>query len=305
MLVQTDPSPAQQEGSARAGDSQSSSSSFYGPDSGGPTASHMTLSNLQPVGGPPATLNGSQRVFNVEPDMRDILLGAGKALLRNYDNLLRIFCNCRPVLENADVLYTCIEYQYDALAVVRLCVEHLLLQFQSRLWVSVARFTRNYLNFGYLARSKVIFKEALIHTVGIWYLCIPEKPDLDVPDFVLDIAEDKVYQLQEKVSRAEGQLFRLSLTTEQGEPLDSDSPSAFLDHNDCEAFLALHPLLHTAENLVRFGKRMADLKAMAQDRVRSLLHNNLELDVASPDISEETMYTPFYFTCTTVQRMVT
>ncbi|KAG6227467.1 hypothetical protein E4U25_007855 [Claviceps purpurea] len=377
MLVQTDPLSARQEGSGQAGDSQSSSSSLSGPGSGGPAASHTTLSSLQPVDGPPATLNGSQRIFDVQPGMRDILLGADKALLRNYDNLFRIFYNCRPILENDDVLCARIECnfvlrladQYDALAVVRPCVEHVLLQFQSRLWVSVARFSRNYLEFGYLARSKAIFKEALIHTVGKWYLCIPERPDLDVPDFVLDIAEDKVYELQEKVSRVEGQLFRLSLTTEQGEsvrpsndylgwlvvslfrqwlaektkpriwpacynnesesdesesdkshhsdeknviipPIDiyyvygmlgSDSPSAFLDHNDCEAFLALHTQLHTPENLVRFEKRMADLKAMARDLVRPLLHNSLEIDVASPNNSEETMYKPYYFTCTTVE----
>ncbi|KAG5948488.1 hypothetical protein E4U60_001636 [Claviceps pazoutovae] len=387
ILVPTDPLPAQQEGSGQAGDSQSSSPSLSGPGSGDPAASHTILSSLQPVGGPPATLNGSQRVFDVEPDMRDILLGADKALLRNYDNLFRIFYNCRPMLDNADVFFAYIECkfvlmladQYDALAVVRPCVEHHLLQFQSKLWRKIARCSQGFLELGYLARIKVIFKEALIHTVGIWHLCIPEKPDLDLPDFVLDIAEDKVYQLQEKVSRVEGQLFRLSLTTEQGEPvrpandylgwlvvslfrqwladktkpriwpacnnnesesderesdesesderesdkshhsdeknvmippidiynvygkLGSDSPSAFLDHNDCEAFLALHPQLHTAENLVRFERRMGDLKAMARDLVRPLLHNSLELDVTSPDISKETFDKPFYFTCTTVE----
>ncbi|KAG5946321.1 hypothetical protein E4U59_004046 [Claviceps monticola] len=377
MLVQTDPLPAQQEGSGQAGDSQSSSPSPSGPGSGDPAASHTILSSLQPVGGPPATLNGSQRVFDVEPDMRDILLGVDQALLRNYDNLFRIFYNCPSMLDNADAFFAYTECrsvlmladQYDALTVVRPCVEHHLLQFQSRLWRLIARCSHGFLELGYLARIKVIFKEALIHTVGMWHLCIPKRPDLDVPDFVLDIAEDKVYELQEKVSRVEGQLFRLSLTTEQGKPvrpandylgwlvvslfrqwladktkpriwpacitnesdsdesesdkshhsdeknvmippidiynvyekLGSDSPSAFLDHNDCEAFLALQPLLHTAENLVRFEKRMADLKAMARDLVRPLLHNSLELDVASLDISKDIFDKPFYFTCTTVE----
>ncbi|KAG5952189.1 hypothetical protein E4U58_000893 [Claviceps cyperi] len=373
MLVQTDPLPAQQEGPGRAGGSQSSSPLLSGPGSGGPAAFHTTSSNLQAVDRPPVTPNGAQRVFDADPDMRDILLGGDKALLRNYDNLFRIFYNCRPMLDNADVFYAYIQCnfvlrladQYDALAVVRPCVEHHLLQFQSRLWRQIGRSTRSFLEFSYLARSKVIFKEALIHMVGNWYLCIPERPDLDVPDFVLDIAEDKVYELQEKVSRVEGQLFRLSLTTEQGEsvrpandyldwlvvslfrqwladktkpqiwpacynsesesesdnshdshennvlipPIDiynvyqklgSDSPSAFLDHTDCEAFLALSPQLHTAENLVRFKKRMADLKALARDLVLPLLHNSLELDVASLDISEA-WDKPYYFTCTTVE----
>ncbi|KAG6095623.1 hypothetical protein E4U30_002178 [Claviceps sp. LM220 group G6] len=371
MLFQTDPLPAQQEGSGRAGDSKSSSPLLSGPGSGGPAASHTTSSSLQPDDDPPATPNGSQRVFDEDPDMRNMLLGADKTLLRNYDNLFRMFYNCRPMLNNANAFYARVESsfvlkladQYDALAVVRPWVEHHLLQFQSRLWKQIARSPHRCLEFGYLARSKVIFKEALIHMVGTWYLCIPERPDLDVPDFVLDIAEDKVYELQEKVSRVEGQLFRLSLTTEQGRPvrpandyldwlvvslfrqwladktkpqiwpacdnsesesdnshhsdeinvfvppidiyqvyqkLGSDSPSAFLDHNECEAFLALNPQLYTPENLVRFEKRMADLKALARDLVRPLLHNSLELDVDSPDMSEA-WYKPYYFTCTTVE----
>ncbi|KAG6105673.1 hypothetical protein E4U14_005001 [Claviceps sp. LM454 group G7] len=358
MLVQIDPLPAQQEGSGRAGDSQPSSPLLSGLGSGGPTVSHTTLSSLKPVYGPPVTLNGSQRVFDANAEMRDILLWEDNMLLRNYGNLFRIFYNYRPMLEDAKVLLAfrqCqsllrLADQYDALAVVRPCVEHHLLQFQSRLWESVSTNSRGFLEFSYLARSKAIFKEALIHTVGIWYLCIPERPVIDVPDFVLDIVEDKVYELQEKVSRVEGQLFRLSLTTEKGErwladntkpqmwsacnnnnndnesesdnshhsdevnalipPIDiyyvyrklgSDSPSAFLDHNDCEAFLALNPQLHTAENLVRFEKRVADLKALARELVRPLLHNNLELDVASPNISEESMNKPFYFTCNSVE----
>ncbi|KAG6053322.1 hypothetical protein E4U17_004817 [Claviceps sp. LM77 group G4] len=372
MLVQTDPFPAQQEESGQAGDSQSSSLSLSGPGSGGPTASHTILSSLQPEDGPPATLNGSQRFYNAHPDMRDMVLMGDKILLRNYDNLFRIFYNCRPMLDNTDAFSAFIECdvmlrladQYDALAAVRPCVEHHLLQFQSRLWRQIARCSRRFLEFGYLARSKVIFKEALIHQVGLWYLCIPERLNADVPDFVLDIAEDKVYELQEKVSRVEGQLFRLSLTTEKGErvrpaddyldwlvvslfrqwladktkpriwpacnnndsesdnshhsnednvlippiniyyvygKLGSESPSAFLDHNDCEAFLALNPRLHTPENLVRFENRMADLKALARDLVRPLLHNSLELDVSSSDLSETTMDKPFYFTCTTIE----
>ncbi|KAG5961222.1 hypothetical protein E4U57_007774 [Claviceps arundinis] len=371
MLVQTGSLPAQKGGSGRAGDSQSSSPLLSGPGSGGPAASHTTSSSLQPEDGPPATPNGSQRVFDEDPDMRDRLLATDKTLLRNYDNLFRMFYNCRPMLKNADAFYARVESsfvlklaeQYDALAVVRPWVENHLLQFQSRLWEQIARSANRCFEVGYQARSKVIFKEALIHVVGTWYLCIPERPDLDVPDFVLDIVEDKVYELQEKVSRVEGQLFRLSLTTEQGKPvcpannyldwlvvslfrqwladktepeiwpvcdnsesesdnshhsdennvfvppmdiyqvyqkLGSDSPSAFLDHDECEAFLALIPQLYTPENLVRFEKRMADLKVLARDLVRPLLHNSLELDVDSSDMSEA-WYKPFYFTCTTVE----
>ncbi|KAG6057452.1 hypothetical protein E4U17_004071 [Claviceps sp. LM77 group G4] len=363
MLVQKDPLPAQKGGPGQAGDSQSSSPSLVGPGSGGPVAS-------QPEDSPPATINASQRIFDAEPEMREMLLGGNKILLRNYDNLFRIFYNYRPMLNNVSVikaLRQCesllwLADQYDALAVVRPRVEHHMLQFQSRLWMVVARHSR-FFEFSYLARSKVIFKEALIHVVGLWHMS-QERPDLEVPDFVLDMAERKVYELQENVSRVEGQLFHLSLTTEQGyrvtpsndylgwlvvslfrqwltenikaqsgparnsesesdndlqsdgnntpalpnfgtcrayRDIGSDSPSAFLDHNECEAFLALSPELHSPENLVRFEKRMADLKALARDVVRPLLHNSLELNVDRPNISYEPFDKPLHFTCTTVE----
>ncbi|KAG6274316.1 hypothetical protein E4U47_001544 [Claviceps purpurea] len=363
MLVQTDSLPAQKGVPGQAGDSQSSSPSLSGPSSGGPVAS-------QPEVGSPATMNASQRVFDAEPDFRRRLLWGDKILLRNYDNLFRIFYNCRPMLNNVNVVEAyrqcesllTLADQYDALAVVRPYVEYHLLQFQSSLWMAVAKNSR-FFEFSYLARSKVIFKEALIHQVGIWYI-LQERPDLEVPDFVLDMAERKVHELQENVSRVEGQLFHLSLTTEQGyrvtpsndylgwlvvslfrqwltentkaqsgpacnsetendndhhsdgnntrvpstfhtcrayRDIGSDSPSAFLDHNECEAFLALNPQLYTPENLVRFEKRMADLKALARDVVRPLLRNNLELNVDSPNISWESLDKPVYFTCITVE----
>ncbi|KAG6265439.1 hypothetical protein E4U48_005983 [Claviceps purpurea] len=367
MLVQTDPLPAQKGGPGRAGNSQSSTPSLSGPSSGGPVAS-------QPENGPPARMNARQRLFNSQHIMQDMLIWEDKVLLRNYDNLFRIFYNCGPMLENVDIIRAIKECnfvlkladQYDALAVVRPCVEHHLLQFQSTLWKEIAKDPRGFLEFSYLARSKVIFKEALIHVVGSWCLFFLDRPDLDVPDFVLDIAEGKVHELQGNISRVEDQLFRLSLTTEQGKRvtpandylswlvvslfrqwladnikpqklsafnneserddghhsddsieiipsivpsvfntcrvyqiLGSDSPSTFLGHKECEAFLALNPQLCTPENLERFEKRMADLKAQAQDLVRPLLHNSLELDVASANFSYEDE--PFYFMCTTVE----
>ncbi|KAG5970214.1 hypothetical protein E4U56_007912 [Claviceps arundinis] len=373
MLIQTDPSPPQKGGSGRAGDSQSSSPLLSGPCSGGPAASHTTSSSLQPDDGPPARMNARQRLFNAQPILQDMLLWEDNVLLRNYENLFRIFYNCGPILENVDIIFARKECncvlrladQYDALAVVRPCVEHHLLQFQSTLWKGIAKNSYYYLEFGYLARSKVIFKEAFIHTVGRWCL-YQNRPDLDVPDSVLDIAEGKVHELQGNISRVEDQLFRLNLITEQGQrvtpandylgwpvvslfrqwladnikpqalsvlnneserdeghhsndnneiipsivssvfdtyrayrTLGSDSPSAFLGHKNCEAFLALNPQLYTPENLVRFEKRMADLKALARDLVRALLHSSLELDVDSPDMSEA-FYKPYYFTCTTV-----
>ncbi|CCE27359.1 uncharacterized protein CPUR_00833 [Claviceps purpurea 20.1] len=363
ILVQTDPFPAQKGGSRRAGDSQSSSPSLSGPGSGG-------LVTSQPEDGPPATLNSAQRAFDANPDMRNMLLSGDKFLLRNYDNLFRIFYHYRPILKDVDAIGAYIEWKYflkladlyDALAVVSPCVEYHLLQSQSKLWKHVVKSAGCYLALSYTIRSKVIFKEALINVVGDWFLS-QGRPYLKVPDFIYDIAENKVHELQEKVSRVESQLFRLNLTTAWGERvgpandymgwlavclfrqwladhtkaqtepacnnetesdndhhsevnhfvpptfdlcrayriLGSDNPSDFLDHKDCEAFLALIPQLYTPENLVRFKQRMADLKALARDLVRPLLHNSLELDLTKFNDPSEILDKPLYFTCTTVE----
>ncbi|KAG5978572.1 hypothetical protein E4U56_000007 [Claviceps arundinis] len=273
-----------------------------------------------------------------------------KFLLRNYDNLFRTFYNRRPMLENVNILRANIQCefllkladQYDALAVVRTYVEHHLLQFQSSLWESVAVLTHWYLHDSCMLRSKVIFKEALIHLVGIWYI-FQEKPQsqFDIPESILDTAQRKVHELEENVSRVESQLFRLSLTTVQGEDVtpandylgwlvrnesgdgrDSDdkndippnlsicrvfrdigskSPSAYLDHHDCEEFLALNSQLYTRKNLADFERRMTELKFWARDLVRPLLPNNLELDVAKFNDSDIPRQDLTYFTCSTIE----
>ncbi|KAF6831694.1 hypothetical protein CPLU01_06609 [Colletotrichum plurivorum] len=149
---------------------------------------------------------------------------ADQDLLRDYDNLFRIFYNYPPVLDGvniADAYVQCkslltLADQYDALAVVGPRVDHHLLQFQSRLWKQIAKYPISYLRLGYLSRSKIIFQEALIHVVGQWP--VGERSlRAALPDVVLDIIEDKVDELEEIVSRVEGRLFRLSLTTARGE----------------------------------------------------------------------------------------
>ncbi|CAK7227698.1 hypothetical protein SBRCBS47491_006656 [Sporothrix bragantina] len=145
-------------------------------------------------------------------------------LLRDYDNLFRIMYNYPPVLDGvniADAYVQCksllaVADEYDALAFVGPRVDHHLLQFQSRLWRQIAKYPISYLRLGYMARSRVIFQEALVHVVGQW----PggeRSLRAAMPDSVMDLIEDKVDELAEAVARVEARLFRLHLTTRSGE----------------------------------------------------------------------------------------
>lgn len=163
---------------------------------------------------PPAAANP-----NLPPATQD-----EQDILRDYDNLFRIMYNFSPVLDGiniADAYVQCkslltLADQYDALAVVGPRVDHHLLQFQSRLWKQIAKYPISYLRLGYLARSRIIFQEALIHVVGQWPAG-ERSLRASLPASVLDIIEDKVDEMEENVARVEGRLFRLNLTTRNGE----------------------------------------------------------------------------------------
>ncbi|KAI4115848.1 MAG: hypothetical protein LQ345_003631 [Seirophora villosa] len=145
-------------------------------------------------------------------------------LIRDYDNLFRIFYNYPPSLDPLNIAESYIQCKsllaladmYDALEVVGPRIDHHLLQFQSRLWKQIAKYPPSYLKLGYLARSKVIFAEALIHVVGQWPSGASQLRH-HVPDSVLDLIEDKAEELAERKLITEGKLFRLTLTTPRGE----------------------------------------------------------------------------------------
>ena len=145
-------------------------------------------------------------------------------LLNDYDNLFRIFYNYGPALDPIDIAIAYVQCKslltladlYDALAVVGPRIDHHLLQFQSRLWKQIAKYPSSYLKLGYLAQSKSIFQEALIHVVGAWP--VGERHIRhQLPDSVIDIIEDKAEDLADMVGKIEVRLFRLSLTTSRGE----------------------------------------------------------------------------------------
>lgn len=185
-------------------------------------STHSTPSFFRSVAN--LTLTGHHSTNRPPTDDGPPLSQVDADLLRDYDNLFRIFYNYPPVLDGiniADAYVQCkslltLADQYDALAVCGPRVDHHLLQFQSRLWKQIAKYPVSYLKLGYLSRSKVIFQEALIHVVGQWPAGERSIRNA-LPEVVLDIIEDKVDELEETVSRIEGRLFRLNLTNSRGE----------------------------------------------------------------------------------------
>ncbi|MCJ1322071.1 hypothetical protein MMC15_007416 [Xylographa vitiligo] len=194
---------------------------------------------------PPAPSNGffrsisaMQSAIHMPPTTAQT--GQDNDIIRDYDNIFRIFYNYPPSLDAIDITEAYIQCKsllnladmYDALEVVGPRIDHHLLQFQGRLWKQIAKYPPSYLKLGYLARSKVIFAEALVHVVGQWPQGAPQLRN--IPDIILELIEDKVDELQDLKAKVEGRLFRLTLTTSRGERV---SPwNSYLDWNVVSLF---------------------------------------------------------------------
>ncbi|OGM43420.1 hypothetical protein ABOM_007671 [Aspergillus bombycis] len=189
-----------------------------------------------------ANLAGMQSVMNIP--QTDTGNAPMDPTIRDYDNLFRLFYNHPPALNSVNIATAYAECRsllaladmYDALPVTGPRVDHHLLGFGSRLFKQIAKYPPSYLKLGYLARSRVIYSEALIHVVGQWPAGLPHLRNgaySPLPDTVLDIIEDKVEDLEYLKSRIDSKLLRLTLTTSRGErhhaPAGSNPEEFFLD----------------------------------------------------------------------------
>ncbi|XHF97844.1 hypothetical protein AWENTII_001420 [Aspergillus wentii] len=182
-----------------------------------------------------ANLTGMQSALNVPQNSSDADMNP---IIRDYDNLMRLFYNHPPVLNSVNIATSYAECKsllaladmYDALPVTGPRVDHHLLGFGSRLFKQIAKYPPSYLKLGYMARSRVIFSEALIHVVGQWPAGLPHLRNgsySPLPDSVLDIIEDKAEDLEDMKARVDSKLFRLTLTTSRGERVSPTN--AYLD----------------------------------------------------------------------------
>lgn len=183
--------------------------------------------------------NFSALSLNDRPQASTAPSEAGNEVLKDYDNLLRTMYQYPPILDTLNIATAYTECKallhladiYDALEIVGTRVDHHLLRFGARLFKQIAKYPPSYLKLGYLARSRTIFTEALIHVVGQWPLASPQLRNGQIDAVVMDLIEDKVEDLEEMQQRVEFKLWRLTLTTSRGERI---TPS-----NDYLSWLAM------------------------------------------------------------------
>lgn len=168
--------------------------------------------------------NFSSLNINDRPPPTNAPVELGDHVLKDYDNLLRVIYQYPPNLDTINIANAYSESKallhladmYDALEVAGSRVDHHMLRFGARLFKQIAKYPPSYLKLGYLAKSKTIFTEAMIHVVGQWPLAAPQLRGSVEMD-IMEILEDKVDELNEMQERVESKLWRLNLTTSRGE----------------------------------------------------------------------------------------
>lgn len=182
--------------------------------------------------------NFSSLNINERPPPANVPVEPGEHVLKDYDNLFRTIYQYPPNLDTINIANAYSESKallhladmYDALEIAGSRVDHHMLRFGARLFKQIAKYPPSYLKLGYLAKSKTIFTEALVHVVGQWPLAAPQLRG-NVEMDVIEIIEDKVDELNEMQERVESKLWRLNLTTSRGERV---TPS-----NDFHSWLAV------------------------------------------------------------------
>lgn len=148
----------------------------------------------------------------------------GDEVLKDYDNLFRTMYQYAPSLDNVNIASAYTECKallhladmYDALEIVGSRVDHHMLRFGARLFKQIAKYPPSYLKLAYLAKSRTMFAEAMVHVVGQWPLAAPQLRG-QVESNVMELIEDKVDELRETEEKVESRLWRLNLSTRGGE----------------------------------------------------------------------------------------
>lgn len=203
-------------------------SSLYSPPSRKPPTSHTSFfRNITGSGSRTSNAPSPSRCSSISrADPREV-----EDLFTAYDNLFLIFYNHAPQLSATNIstayaqckLLLSLAARYGALPAVASRVDHHLLRFHRQLWPHIAKYPASYLKLGYLAKSRAIFAEALIHVVGQWPAGAGQVSRGSVDNVLLDLVEDKVEDLEDAKARVDGKLFRLSLTTTRGDRVNPAS----------------------------------------------------------------------------------
>lgn len=168
---------------------------------------------------------GSQRPIYPPVSSKPRLSKADEALIRDYDNLFRVFYNERLSLDRTSISSAFVQCDglleladaYDAVRCVGERINPHLMQFGAELYKDVAMHSAAYLRLSYLIRNEEIFKEALIHVVGRWPLDQSYLDGTILPDSVLDMVEAKAEVLRRQALEMENRLLKLTLVNRHGQ----------------------------------------------------------------------------------------